>query len=129
MRLTHVARLALIPVLVAAPAFAAATKADGSADAPAPRVSTGIVAPVIDPASIHLSPDMTNYTFGGEATVVLSVVVNAKGHAENVQVVKSASPILDARVISQVEKATFQPATLNHKAIPLEMSLVVHVQR
>lgn len=129
MRLTHVARLALIPVLAAAPAFAAATKGDGDVAVSARPVSTGIVAPFVDPVSLRLSPDSMNYTVGGEATVILSVVVNEKGRAENIRVTKSASPLLDARVINQVQHAAFQPATLNHKAIPVEMSLTVHLQR
>ncbi len=128
MRLTHVASLALIPVLAAAPAFAA-IKGDGDVNVSARRVSTGVVAPFVDPLNIRLTPDVMNYTVGGEATVVLSVLVNEKGRAETIHVVKSASPLVDARVITEVERATFQPATLNHVAIPLEMSLIVHLQR
>jgi TonB family protein len=129
MRLTQVASLFLAPALMAVPAVASSTKTDAPATAQTLRVSTGVTAPTLDAGSIRISPGSMSDAFIGQATVVLSLYVDEKGQAQSVRVVKSAGPDLDQRVVDGVLQAKFQPATLDHKAIPLEMSLIVRVQR
>ena len=128
MRPYHVAGVVLSSALLAAPAFAASPKSDVAAQPQ--RVSTGIVAPVLaDPAGIRIPADVIGQNPGGLAKVVLSLNVDEKGNAQNVRVVKSASPALDYRVVQAVMQSHFQPATLNKHAIPVDMALTINVQR
>jgi TonB family protein len=128
MRLTPVASLFLAPALMAVPAFAGAAKTD-AVNMQNVRVTTGVVAPVLDSSAIQIPPGSLINTIGGEATVVLSLYVDEQGHAESVHVVKSAGHDIDDRVVDGVLRSKFRPATLDHHAIPLEMSLIVRVQR
>jgi hypothetical protein len=129
MRLNRVAALVLAPALMAVPAVARTTKSETPADAPVRRVSTGPVAPVLLDSAIRITPDLLTNAIGREAKVVLSLYVDEKGQAQGVRVVTSAGPEIDARVVDGVLHSKFRPATLDHQAIPLEMSLVVKVQQ
>lgn len=128
MRLTHVASLFLAPALMAVPAVASATKTDATTTQNL-RISTGVAAPVLESSAIQIPPGMLSHAFIGEATVVVSLYVDEKGHAESVRVVKSAGQDIDDRVVAGVLHSKFRPARLDNNAIPLEMSLVVRVQR
>jgi hypothetical protein len=55
--------------------------------------------------------------------------VDEKGNAHNVKVIKSANPELSARVVSEVQRTQFKPGTLDNKPVPVDMELVVSVQR
>jgi TonB family protein len=126
MRPTLVASLLLSPMLLTASAIARTPKTDAAATTPA-RVSTGVVAPkILNADNFHIPADVLGQ---GNAQVVLSLNVDEKGNAQNIRVVKSANPELDARVVSQVSQSHFRPGTLNDHAIPVDMNLVVKVQR
>ncbi len=127
MRPIHFAGLLLSPMLAAASAFALPPTTDAAAMS---RVSTGITAPrLIDSGALRIPAEALGETDTNQASVVLSVQVDAKGTAQSVRVVKSANPVLDARVVSAVLASQFQPARLNHQAIPIEVSLTIKVQR
>jgi TonB family protein len=66
---------------------------------------------------------------GNGAEVVLALTVDAKGNAENIRVVKSADPDLDARVVTGVSQAHFRPAKLDNQAIPVDLNMIVQVNR
>ncbi|HEY9127033.1 MAG TPA: TonB family protein [Acidobacteriaceae bacterium] len=116
----------LSSMLVSASAFAAAPKADSVATSLPVRVSTGIVAPVmLDTASFHIPADAAAASSG---EVVLSLNVDEKGDARNVRIVKSASPLLDSKVVAAVLQSHFKPATLNNHVIAVDLDLKVKVQ-
>jgi TonB family protein len=129
MRKLLVASLLLSPVLCVASAVAATSKTDAS-DAQVRQVSTGITTPaVLDSASIHIPGASLGRTESNGAKVVLALNVDAKGNAQNVRVVQSANPELDARVVTAVRRSSFHPATVDNHAVPVKVDLVVSVQR
>lgn len=115
----------LSSVLVSASAFAAAPKADVTVATQYRPVSTGVVAPVLEGNQLHINPIAAAASSG---EVVLSLQVDEKGDARNVHVVKSASPLLDSKVVAAVLQSRFKPATLNNQAIPVDLALTVKVQ-
>jgi hypothetical protein len=129
MRNLRIASLLLSPMLIAASAAASPLTSDIPAKDSA-HISTGIVAPeLINPGSIRVSSSLLG---GQEVTgskVVLAFNVDANGNAHNFKIVKSANPELSARVVSEIGRAHFKPGTLDNKAIPVDMELVVTVQR
>jgi TonB family protein len=131
MRPILAASLLLSPVLFAASAIASQPKIDAPATTTEyHRISTGVAAPaIIDDASFRIPADALRQTGSGNAKVVLSLSVDEKGNAQNVHVLKSANPELDSRVIAAVLQSHFHPATLDHKAIAVDMDLTVSVQR
>jgi len=90
-------------------------------------VSTGVI-----PAQVLYAPNIDlpfNESIPNNAEVVLQLNVDEKGRAEDVQVVKSPNPELDAPVAEAVRKSRFRPAALDHQAIAVPMTLTVVVQR
>lgn len=130
MRLPRIAGFLLIPALLSIPAFAATPKPESPADAPVKRrVTTGVIPPVLSQNRIAIPPNSLTPITLNEATVVLSLFVDAEGHAQSVRVVKSVTPELDARVVDGILHSQFQPATLDHQAVGVELDLAVKVQR
>ncbi len=115
----------LSSVLVSASAFAAAPKADVVVSTQYRPVSTGVVAPVLENNALHIP---ANVAVASSGEVVLSLKVDEKGDARNVRIVKSASPMLDSKVVAAVLQSHFKPATLNNQAIPVDLDLTVKVQ-
>ena len=130
MRSILVASLLLSPMLYTASAAATSPKTDAPGTTQERPVSTGVTIPVIlDSASIRIPSDAMDERVSGSAKVVLALNVDKSGNAQNVRVVESAGPGLDARVIEAVRQSHFRPAQLDHQAIPLDINLVVEVQR
>jgi len=129
MRPTLVASLLLSPMLVAASAVASQPKSDAPAPAEYHRTSTGVAVPAIIDSTFRISPSALGQTGAGFAQVVLSLNVDEKGNAQNVRIVKSANPELDARVVTAVLQSHFRPATLDHQPIAVDMDLTVSVKR
>jgi TonB family protein len=130
MRSILAASLLLSPMLYTASAVASQPRTDASGTTQERRVSTGVTSPeIIGSANIHIPPStlLRNDAFGSE--VVLSLRVDEKGNAENIRVVKSANRDLDARVVEGVRQSHFRPATLDNQAIPLDVNMVVEVNR
>jgi len=128
-------RIVLASVLLLSSLFPAAVNASQPADdssnpTPVPRVSTGVTEPVLlNAAHVHLTPNMFDRLNLNEATVVLSLNVDEKGKAQDVQVVKSVNKMLDERVISAVRQIQFSPAKLDDQTIPMDLTLNVVVKR
>ena len=130
MRPNLIASLLLSPMLVTASAVASQPKTDAPASAEYHRISTGVAAPaMIDESSFRIPADALGQSVAGDAKVVLSLNVDEKGNAQNVKVVKSVNPSLDARVVAAVLQSHFRPATLNHQPIAVDMDLTVSVKR
>jgi TonB family protein len=130
MRSILAASLLLSPMLYTASAVASQPKTDATGTTQERRISTGVTSPeVIGSANLHIPPSALPETESAGAQVVLKLRVTETGSAENIRVVKSATPDLDARVIEGVRQAHFRPATLDNQAIPLDVNLVVNVNR
>jgi TonB family protein len=129
MRSILAASLLLSPMLYSASAVASQPKTDATGTTQERRVSTGVIPPSIDSSTIHIAPAALDGTMAGSAKVVLALNVDEKGNAQNVRVVQSANPNLDSRVIEGVQKSHFRPARLDHQNIPLDVNLVVEVNR
>jgi TonB family protein len=130
MRSILAATLLLSPMLYSASAVASQPKTDVT-DAPqGRRVTTGVIEPaVIGSGVIHIPPSTLLRNDGNGAEVVLALRVDEKGNAENIRVVKSADPDLDARVVTGVSQAHFRPAKLDNQAIPVDVNMIVQVNR
>jgi TonB family protein len=117
------------PLFLTAAAHASGPVTDVTALTPPRAISTGVV-----PARILYSH---NIDFTSTATellpqdseVVLTLKVNEKGSAENVEVVKSPGHYLDGPVAAAVRQYRFSPATLDHQPVAVPMTLTVFVQR
>ena len=98
---------------VEAPAFAFQA---GALSAGAPRVFTGLIAP-IRMTSLQLAPSARV----GE--VVVSYTVNTDGVPENVQVVKSVDGAANIRVVDAVRKMRYTPGQLDGQAVAMPITL------
>ncbi len=130
MRSILAASLLLSPMLYSASAIASQPKSDAAGTTQERRVSTGVTRPaVLGSGNIHIPPSALLPNEAAGAQVVLALRVNEKGDAENVRVVKSANPDLDARVVEGVRQSRFRPAKLDNQPIPLEVNMIVQVVR
>ena len=113
------------------PAVAKASTPVDDATAPTPvRISTGVIAPVLIGSPVLSLP--MGFSFDlvpADAQVQLSLTVNAKGEPENIQVVKSFSPFVDARVVETVSQFHFRPGTIDSQPTAVDLNLTVNVTR
>jgi TonB family protein len=130
MRRTFIAGLLFSPILLASAANAIQPKGEENGPAPERRISTGVSAPqLLDSSDLHISPSGLEAGFPNNAKVVLALDVDASGNPENIRVIKSSFPELNASVISAASKFHFRPATLDEKPVALPIELNVLVQR
>jgi TonB family protein len=128
-------RIVLASLLLLSSLFPAAVNASQPADdssnpTPVPRVSTGVIEPVLlNAAHVHLTPSMFDMLNPSEETVVLSLNVDEKGKPQDVQIVKTANKILDERVLEAVRQFQFKPASLDGEPVPADLTLNVVVKR
>jgi TonB family protein len=93
------------------------------------RVTTGIIAPIVDgSAMIHITDDAALETLPQPAKMLVRVNLDASGNPTDVRVLESLSPNVDARLIAAVRQLHWHPATLDHQAIPMTVNLTVDVQ-
>jgi TonB family protein len=112
-----------------AAAFATQPVTDEPASTSIRSVSTGVIpAHVVSTQDVDLSPAAAE-TLAYNAEVVLTLNVDAKGNAQNVQVIKSPSRYLDGPVAAAVRQYHFRPATLDNQPIATPVTLTVVVQR
>ena len=114
------------------PAVAHATSSPDDATAPTSnlRVSTGVIAPsIVGPIAIQLPDNMSASFVQTDTQIGLSLTVDSNGLPQNVKVVKSSNPFLDARVVDAIQKSHFRPGTVDETPIPVEMNLTVSVAR
>ena len=120
----------LLPSLFLPAAAKASTPVD-DATAPTPvRISTGVIAPVLLSSPVLSLPNGFSFDLiPADAQVQLSLTVNAKGEPENIQVVKSVSPFIDARVVETVSNFHFRPGTIDNQPTAVDLNLTVNVAR
>lgn len=108
----------------------ASTSASDSTVAQPIRVSTGAVAPaLVDALNIDFTDLVSSESVPQDAQVNVSLTVDEKGMPHHVQIVKSFNPLLDARIVSAVEKAHYRPGTIDQQVIPMDVHLVVNIKR
>lgn len=120
--------LALCSMLV--PVAALASQAStGAAITSNLRVSTGVKAPaILDTAAVTL-PESTLNSLPVDAAVGLELTVDQYGVPQNIRVVKSLSPSLDASVVEAVRHFRFRPGSMDSKPIPVDLNLTVTINR
>jgi TonB family protein len=113
------------------PAVAKASTPVDDATAPTPvRISTGVIAPVLLSSPVLSLPNGFSFDLiPADAQIQLSLTVNAKGEPENIQVVKSVSPFIDARVVETVSNFHFRPGTIDNQPTAVDLNLTVNVAR
>jgi len=120
----------LLPSLFLPAAAKASTPVD-DASAPTPvRISTGVTPPVLlDSPVLSLPEGLSFDLIPADAQVQLSLTVNEKGQPQDIRVVKSYSPFVDARVVDTVSRFHFRPATVDNQPTALDLNLIVNVTR
>jgi TonB family protein len=121
--------LLLSPILFPAAVNASAPVDDSSAKTQTVQRSTGVTeARLLQQPKISLAPSVVG-TLAPTAELVLKLNIDEQGKPEDIQVVRSVSQQFDERVIEAVRKLQWQPATLDHQAVPVDMTLNVEVKR
>jgi len=129
MRRIHVASALLFPLLCTAAAVASSPATDASAPTSVPQVSTGVISPkVLSARDVVLPADGSSERIPSYAEVVLHLNVDQAGKAQDVQVVKSYYPELNAHVVDAVRQFRFRPAKLDNQIVPAGMFLVIDVK-
>lgn len=122
--------LMLSSILIPAAANASTSTDDATAPTPGIRVSTGVVAPMLDKAiSIQLPNGLPKTFIPMDSMVGLSFTVDTKGQAQDVKVVKSMNPYWDARVVEAIQRSHFRPGKLDNQLIPVEMNVTVDIEK
>lgn len=110
----------------------ALSHASDAADVPTQpvRISTGVVQPVLlNSGAFSISAKALSDVLFPTPKVVLALTVNQKGTAEDIRVIKSVSPKVDAQVLSAARDFRFRPASLDHQPVAIGLQLTVVVQR
>jgi hypothetical protein len=115
---------------IAITAAAATSKPANDADSTSVRpVSTGVTAPQLI-YSTKISIPTTDLPSGSNsARLVLKFNLDKTGTPQAIQVIQPLTQAVDTRVVDAVRKFRWSPAVLNNQTVPVEMNLVVVVQR
>jgi TonB family protein len=128
LKLTTTAILSLSSVMLYAQANTPAqTQTSNGSEAQVRRVSTGVVAPKLI-STVDVQTDETTARFlTNDTKVVVGMVVDATGKPEDLKIIKSANPEVDARVLSAVAQYRFAPGTVSNQPIasPLNLEVVI----
>jgi TonB family protein len=93
-------------------------------------ISTGVTAPqLVYSTKISIAPSELPEAFSNPARVVLNFNLDKTGSPQNIQVKQPLTQPIDARVVEAVRHFRWSPAVLNNQAVPIEMNLIVQVQR
>ena len=60
-----------------------------------------------------------------EGVVILEAIITASGAVEEVKVLKSVNPLLDASAVRAVQQWRYRPATLNGRAVRVYLTVTV----
>lgn len=98
---------------------------DGGFGGGAYRIGGGVSAPsVLSKVEPEYSEEARKAKWQG--TVVLQLVVDAKGHPQSVRVVRSLGLGLDQKAMEAVEKWTFKPGMKDGRAVPVIATIEVN---
>lgn len=131
MRRVLIASLLSSLALTAAAASSKPADDASAANTPAVRpVSTGVTAPIlVHSTHINIQASEISDAFPNPARVVLKLNLDATGTPTKVEVLRPISPSVDDHIVSAVRQFRWTPAVLDNQAIPVDMKLVVEVQR
>ncbi|HEY0162425.1 MAG TPA: TonB family protein [Edaphobacter sp.] len=139
MRKALLATLILSPVLLHAQANTPAQPQVALASAPAVasgadrgttpqhlRISTGVVAPKIV-YSVDVTSEATHpwTDLPANRTVTVGMIVDATGKPTDLQIVKSAGPMVDKNVLAAVSQYRFQPGTVSNQPVNFPVNLEI----
>ena len=120
----------LSSLLLPAAAFASKPTDEPAATTPAPRVSTGVIGPILQNSLTLTAPEgPAASSIPADAQVGVSFVVDEKGLPENIQVTRSINPAWDSQVVEAVSKLHYRPARIDDQKIPIDMNLTVVITR
>ncbi len=106
------------------------TANDAAASTTVRPVSTGVTAPqLVYSTKISISPSELPEAFSNSARVVLKFNLDKTGSPQDIQVKQPLTQPIDARVVEAVRHFRWSPAVLNNQTVPIEMNLIVQVQR
>jgi TonB family protein len=122
--------IVLSSLLLPAAAFASKPADEPAATTAVPRVSTGVIGPVLENSLTLFAPEgLPASAIPADAQVGLSFVVDEKGVPENIQVTKSINATWDTQVVEAVSKLHYRPARIDDQKIPVDMNLTVFITR
>jgi TonB family protein len=121
----------LLSSLTLTAAAATGKPANDAAASTAERpVSTGVTAPqLVYSTKISIAPSELPEAFSNPARVVLRFSLDKTGSPQDIQVKQPLTQPIDARVVEAVRHFRWSPAVLNNQTVPIEMNLIVQVQR
>jgi TonB family protein len=123
------ASLLLPPLFLPAAAVASQPLDDTSATTQSRPVSTGATEPsLVHTTDVIISPDIAP-TFHDYSKVVLKLNVNEDGKPEDIQVIDSANPMINAEVLDAVRQFRWHPATLDKQPVATDLTLNLVVKR
>jgi hypothetical protein len=123
----------LLSSLALTAAAAAKPSNDASASTPSTTVrpvSTGVTNPhLVYSSKIEIPASEISDAYPNPARVVLNVNLDSTGTPQKVEVLQPLSQNVNARVVAAVKTFRWSPAVLDNQAIPVNMKLVVEVNR
>jgi TonB family protein len=130
MRKVIVAILSLSSVMLHAQANTPA-QTQVASNGPAPqvkRISTGVIAPkLIHTVDVTATSDSTARQLTADTKVVVGMIVDKSGKPQDLKIVRSAGPGVDASVLAAVSQYRFTPGTVSNQpvATPLNLEVVI----
>ncbi|SRR6266567_4970630 len=93
-------------------------------------ISTGVTAPqLVYSTKISIPASDLPTSSSNAARVVLKFNLDKTGSPQSIQVVQPLTQSIDARIVEAVRHFRWTPAVLNNQTVPIEMNLIVQVQR
>jgi hypothetical protein len=103
---------------------------DVTASTQAPRISTGVTAPVLlQSIGLAIPAGLPKDAIPVDAQVGLTLTVDDKGEPQDIHVVKGINPFWDARIVAAVSKFHYRPGSIDAKAIPVNLNLTINIAR
>jgi len=103
---------------------------DATASTQVRPVSTGVTNPqLVYSTKIEIPAAEISDAFPNPSRLILKVNLDETGTPKDVRVLQSLSQNVDARVIAAVKQFRWRPAVLDNQTIPVDLKLVVEVQR
>jgi TonB family protein len=129
MRKVIVAILSLSSLMLHAQANTPAqTQVASNGPAQVKRISTGVIAPkLVYTVDVVADSTSTARLFSNNCTVVVGMVVDKNGKPQDLKIVRSASPGVDASVLAAVSQYRFTPGMVSNQPIatPLNLEVVI----
>ena len=88
------------------------------------RVGGDVKAPVLSSRTEPQYPEAARKA-RMEGVVILEAIITADGNVEDVRVLKSVNPLLDASAVRAVQMWKYKPATLNGRAVRVYLTVTV----